>query len=709
MSLPGRTGLLVAGLVLASLALGGPAVATPGDVEGAAAGPQRQLAQPTATNDTTRHAHPERVRGEGDLAAVKRWLVGRMAVRLEQCVVDLGFGSTDVCELDDQYPDWLERYVDVAEETADEDDDRRAQTLAETKADHEAYARATANFTRTYEAYQQAKAAGDDERARALARELQRLAGAIRDNGSDVTRTYADLEAEAGVSLDDATASVNATLANVSSTVAAVEAAEFTPTRLTAAVRPRALSFLEPGTVAGRLTTATGTALADRRITLVVGDRTLTTRTDGAGRFRVEYRPTTIPLSTDRLAVRYQPAETAPYLGNRTTVPISINQVEPRVRVSVAAGPAAFGDEVRVTGAVAASGLGASGVPVRVQVDGRPVGTVHTSDAGRFAVAAAVGPTDGPGSVDVAASVVLEGRALASATGTTTLRIQRSPTAMTVTPEADGPRQVTVSGQLTTRDGTPVPGQPVTLLVNGTAVEAVRTSPDGTYRASLAVPSSLTAGDRATPIALVARFDGQGTNLEPSQARGRLTLPADPAPNTILGTVMTRLRDVVQEIRASVTASPVAWGLGGLGLLLVVLLGTVGARVRSRGDRGVTDPVDRPDGSADTVPTDEPAADHGAVAPMEPARARLDADADDAVMLAYATVRDRLAAAGRTSRGRAETHWEFLAACRQDGLEDDAIEGLTALTETYEAAAYAPTAVTRADAEAAISAAERLV
>lgn len=704
--------LLALTLVVTGAGAGISIGATPSDAESSTS---FQLNQQTATNNTTRHEHPDRVSGQQDLVSARRWLAGRMATQLESCVVEVGLGTTNVCEFDEEYPDWLRKYVDIAEETDDEDDDGRAVEFDRTKEEHEAYSEAVSNFTRTYEEYQAAKAAGDDERARTLARELQRHGDSVTDSGEDILQDYRVIEGEAGVSLDDAKSSVNETVENVLETVEEVEAAEFIPTVLRADLTPREISFLDPGTVTGRLITENGTGVANGAIDLRIGDREFTTRTDETGRFTLEYRPTTVPVSTNELVVRYQPLAESIYLGDQTTVPVSIEPVEPTVSVSLDTQRAAFGDEILVSGTVSADGIDAPGVPVRVIVDGRIVGTVRTDEAGEFSSSTTIIASDGPGEVDVRAIIALEDRSLASAAETAVLTIEETSTTLDLeTSEIDLPA-VTVSGRLTTQAGAPASNQPVTLLVNGTPVESVRTALDGTYRTRLTVPASLLADEGNTTIGLVARFEGTGTNLEPSTARAVFTLPPpsqDPVDGPVQGvidSIAESAQSTVQDAIDSAIRSPWWWVLGILGIGLVLALIYFRERLvpdwlgRQRGQP-------QPDGTeAVPEPPTEAGSDATPISPFASARTRLDTEPDTAVMLAYATVRDRLAQSGRVRGRSAETHWEFLAACRRDGLDADAIEGLTELTQTYEAAAYAPAAVSKSEAETAVTIAERLV
>lgn len=51
------------------------------------------------------------------------------------------------------------------------------------------------------------------------------------------------------------------------------------------------------------------------------------------------------------------------------------------------------------------------------------------------------------------------------------------------------------------------------------------------------------------------------------------------------------------------------------------------------------------------------------------------------------------------------THWEFFVACREAGLDDDRIDTLRRLTETYERAAFSPRTVSETSANWVVEAA----
>lgn len=689
------TGLLVVGLVF-----GGTVAATWADEAGNAE--VFQADEPTPANETTRHEDPREVDGDGDLHALRDWLAGRMAVRLEDCVVGVGEGSVDVCDFEDEYPDWLRKYVDVADDTDDEDDDELGEDFDDAAEEADDYAESVREFRQTYREYQEARDAGDEERARELARTLQREGRAVESSGGALVGTFDRIESGGNVDLADGRQSVNATRENVSAIVRTVEREQFVATSLTAELAPRTVSFLEPGELSGRLTAEDGTPVAEEPITLIVGDRILETRTDANGAFTVAYRPTTINRSSTSLRVGYQPRNTSQYLASETTVPVSVEPVTPTVEVSVEPRTARFNTLVTVTGRVAADGIGAPGVPVVVTLDDRELGRVQTDGTGAFSLTATVEAVDGPGEVELRARHPLEGRALEPAHGTARVDIGQTETVLTAEGTAAGASTVDLSGTLQTDASVTVPDQRIEVRINGTPVDTLRTGEEGRFAGTVAVPSSLLKTERQT-VRVMAVFAAEGTNLGSSHATLIVPLPpaeGGPGDGAPAGNALTR---PVGQL----PGDPPRWMVAAVIALIALLgLGIVGWRWRSGGG-GDTSPAAetsaRPDSTTQPPEPDRPAD------PLAHARDRLSSDPNGAVMVSYAAVRTDLARAVGAGSLDADTHWEFLGACREDGLDEAAVEALTRLTEVYERAAYAPDAVTTADADAALETAEGLI
>jgi hypothetical protein len=740
-----------------------------GPVAGGAGGESSQSAhvtfqQETPTNDT-RHQDPDRIDRNGDLASVQRWLAGRMAVQLEDCAVATGLGSTNVCELGDEYPDWLNKYVDVAEETGSEEDDEQGDVFTQAANETETLAEQRGEFEETLAAYEAAREAGNGTEARRQARELLRQGRAINDTAGQVVELYTVLERGSDVDLETAKRSVNRTRANVTAIVSEVETQLFVTTNLTADISPRAISFLDPGTVTGRLMAANGSAVANEPIILEVGGRVLRTETDATGRFAVEYRPTTVPVSTDQLTVRYRPASASVYLGDSVSVGVTITQVTPTVEISVVPQAAGFGDTVRINGSVAAEDVPAAGVPVRITLAGQRLDRVNTSGEGGFGTTADLGAFIGPGQVPVRAAVPLTGRAMAENGNNSSLTVLTTPTRLSLDGTQAGPATMRVSGRLVTDDGRAVPDQRVTVLVNGTPLDEVRSSSTGRFEASIEVPEEFLAGSSNVTLGVAARFTGADTNLEASRAAdgvvfgsastgdgttdtplesaaavaeavvGAVSNPAETARSLLqslavwhlLGLVLLGLglvtwwllprryrRTVVSVMSWVLLVAPLALVIGRAYTWIVALLQSLAESIGSKAmptqsggaGHGEESSATNADLDSERPQESRTAPDSG---PLEGARAYLDTDSDQAVMLAYGTVRETFAAGiGRREQADA-THWEFLSRCREDGLEAGAIEGLTELTERYEQAAYSPGGVSRSEAQAALQTAESLL
>jgi hypothetical protein len=722
-------------------AAGGPAT-TMADRPAATGLVQQNGSTGTATpeNDSiVRHRNPAQVDEGRNLSDVENWLSGRMRETLVDCSEGIEVGSYDACEeLNGEYPDWLDQYVDVARETEGTDDDNASESFERAGKRQRRYVNHTETFNETLSSYREARRNGETERARELARRLRRTANRINETGANLTRNYRTIGNATRV---DTRAAINTTTAitgNVTETVATIEREQFRNTTVVARAPAAQLSFLDPLRVIGRVTTANGSGLAFTRVRLVAGNRTLETRTDSRGAFAFTYRPTLLDLDTRRIAVRHAPENASLYLGNETTLPVDAEQVEPTIDTTVRPAEAGFGDRVTVEGRVGARGTPAGSVPVAVSVGGRRLGTVRTGPEGRFAGTVRL-PTGVPaGNRTVAASLPLEGRALAGVETTARLTVVRTPTALAVrgaavndselngsrlggasngslpnanarngsaanestasaTGSGDRPANasaVRVAGRLTTANGTPVGGQRVALWLDGTAVGEARTGPNGSYATTVAVPRSVIADRSGTvALALVAVYDEAGTNLGASRASTRVDLVLPAAERSLLD----RLAYAIG------TLPPAARFALGSGTMAVALVVAYWLRRRLRSDRSPEPSGDAPGG------TDAAEGERG-----EPRlSALLDAadeqlaggDAERAIATAYAAARARLG--GELGLDAALTHWEFLTACRSRELDGGRLDALRGLTEAYEQAAFAPWSPSPEAATEAIGTARR--
>lgn len=677
-----------------------------------------------APNNSTvpHHRNPATVDRAGDLAATSEWLAGRLADRLGEGAVLVERGQYDAARrvVDDRFDDRLARLVDVAGATEGNRDDRLAVRLSRTRQHQRRFVDAVADYRETRRAYLAARRAGNETRARTLARELERAAGTVNETGRGLVADYGALANATDADLARAAADVRATRENVTGRQTTVRAETFVATRLVVGASRRPVSPVDPLALRGRLLAANGSALSDRSVRLRVGERTLTTRTNATGGFAVRYRPVRLAADATAVRVAYRPRNRSPYLGSATSVRVSVRPVTPSVAVAARPSPARFGDRVSVAGSVTAGGAGLAGVPVVVRVGGTRLGRVETAANGSFALSAPLPAGVAAGDRRVAARVALAGRAVAATTGETTLSVAQTPANLSQSARrADGREgRVRVTGRLTA-GGQPVAGRPVALRLNGSHVRSVTTGPDGRYAATLGVEGS---GPGAPPVSVAAVHDGSGSNL--GDAAARATLPGvEPA----------------GRLGPDGRHPPAGWSGPALaaavlaGALLVAVLVTGGAVARSRWGGGeALPPVPGGDAGADGTSGDGPS--------LSPARSHLAAgEAERAVVAAYAAVREGLGGLGRDGVGsrdrsdrpregagshdptapprgvagrrdadRALTHWEFYRTC-EAALDEERAGDLLALTEAYERAAFAPDAPTRGEAAAAVEAATALL
>lgn len=704
--------LAVVGVVLASgaaPALGAATVDGPGHAASTALGEPRVAhhlpaaagARPTLAgpeNNTTRHENPELVDRRGDLGTVARWLEGAMGDRLVEGTVRLSRGQADAARelLGEAYAERLGQYVDVAGRTDDAADDRQGERFRETRETQREYTDAVERYRRTHEEYEDARASGNEARARELARELERVAARVERLDGNLQADYENLTDETAADLGPAATTVAAITANVTETQAAVVEETFVATRLSLEPADGTVSFLDPLALSGRLTAENGTALAGRTVALRVGGRTLRPTTDADGAFSATYRPVALPVGERTVTVRYRPRNESVYLGTAAEVTVTIEQVVPDLAVAVEPTTARFADAVSVDGRVTAEGTAVPGVPVAVWLGDAKLGTSRTAADGSFAVEGAVpaGVDDGDRTLRV--TVPYEGRAIAGVDRNRTVTVRPTATAMSVAGEQVGPRAVRVDGTLVAGEGAPVGGQPVVVRLAGEPVGTLRTDGSGAFGGVVSVPAALLPEDGNATLRLVARFDRPETNLRASRAEAAVALSAaGPGDGPGDGGPDGRLP----------TPEWLPWPLLAL-VAGVALAGVAGAYAvaRRRGAAGSAGSTGEPDAGGAAAAERPPTV--GAEL-LDAADERLTTgDADRAVELAYAAARHALVAdLGVDGAG---THWEFLEGCRATDLDGAALSALRDLTEGYEAAAFAPATLDADAARSALSTARTL-
>ena len=638
--------------------------------------------QRTPSNGTVRHEDPDAVDRQGDLADVERYLAGKLRGRLAEGSVAISQGEYEAARsvLGAEYDGQLARYVDVAGETENGDDDAAAETFRAAGNRTRSYADDVRSFEETYDAYRRASDRGDETQARTLARELVATAQDVDQTGARLQGDYVTLANRTGQEFSGPRERVRNTTRTVTERAETVAAATFVRTELDASVRPSTVSFLQPATVRGRLVDENGTTLANRTVLVGAAGEAVRTETNASGRFAATYRPVQLPIEPGRIPLRYEPENTSVYLGDRTNVSVAVEPVTPTVAAEVEPDSAAFGDRLRVTGGVEAEGVPASGAPIVVSVDGVRLGRAQTDDAGEFSVDAELPADVLAGSAKVEVRVDQSGRALARATATTPLEVESTATTLTIRGSFGEDGTAIVSGRLRTVDGRGVRGRPIRLSADGSAVRTVETDGSGQFSARL---DGTADGDTTVE----ASFEGTGTNLETSRAAT---------------TLQTRGGGVIERTEADDVAR---WWWVAV-LVGVALLVGRGIAIMGNEDEA-SDDTEGATGASEGAGATEAGMGRG-MEWRKDATSLLEAgDSDGAVARAYGAVRGRLAE--ELDASGALTHWEFYAAASEDGIGDAEVEALLALTETYEHARYAPRPVSGADADAAVAAAEELL
>jgi hypothetical protein len=698
------TGRVVVAVVVGALVLAGPGLASvgAGQADGATAPADQQPADtsllPDHGNNTTVHENPNEVDQAGDVDSLRRWLEGKMGSRLEDSAVELEQGDYERARsvVGDDYRDLLGKYVDVEGETQG---DGAGDQFEETQEQQREFVDRVREYRETREAYEEAKANGNDQRARELGRELERQAENITETGRDLERAYEELENRSSVDTDRTRAAVGNVTENVSEQQAEIREETFVATSLSVSARPDAVSFLDPLVVDGRLVAANGSALEGRTVVLVAGDTRESATTDEDGRFSVRYRPTLASLGRQNVSVRYRPSGGALYLGATDVVSVSVEQVQPSVRIAGATDEVAYGDRLVVNGSVDVEGTGAEGVPVVVTLGDQRLGTTTTGAEGTFRFSGRVPASVADGERELSVRVPLEDQALASANASATRTVDATGTELRldgVEIRADGLR---VMGRLVTTDGRDVAGQRVGVQLAGTVLGGVESDDDGSFVGTFDVPGSVRPASGTNTLEVLAAFDGSETNLETSRATASVSVSALGGSNGGTTDGARVVAPIVGPVRV-----PMPWLVGAGVVVILVLAGAVVVG-RRRGQ-----------GSVETDEFSSSGGGNSSAASTTDVDTKLLADADElveegatdaAVELAYDAV--RTVVGDRLGVPEASTHWEFLQASDEAGLAEEGYVALAEVTERYESAAFAREAMSARGADSAVEAARTTI
>lgn len=671
-----------------------------------------------AAQTTPPHDHPDEIDDDSDPESVAVQLEAYLLNSIRESAATLGNGNHDRAAslVGADYDRRLEQFEQVSGEAGRE---HEAAAFEAVRDEQRRFIDATEAYDETYAEYRDARNAGDEQRARELARELEEHHRTAQETGSRLESEYETVESVSDGSeeadLEAERTTVRAIRDDIEQRQEDIQSVEFTETTLTAEAESTDVSFLEPLALRGELRAADGTPIANQEATFVIEGRETTTTTDSTGQFTLVHRPTTMPLGTERVTIQYAPADESTYLGSNAAVPVTVEQVEPTVEVAAGPDEAAFGDDVIVRGSVTADGTGAEGVPVSIELGGEHVGTMTTDENGAYETTTALPAGATPGDVTVDATILVRQRALAEASTSTPITVRETNSELTVnarpTQEKDS---LEIDGRLTGIGGTGIEGRSITVRADGSNVATLETGDDGIYEGVISI-DQVDGIDERRDVEIEAAYDDDG-NVRRSQASTTVAVATgeEAAPGGPLGVLLAVLGRIPDLFGLSLTDLNIAdrstFGLVHWLLFLVFVIGLpIGSyplvrhlRSVDGDDEGGSEPVNgaQPD-EATTRPEDEYLR-----ASLDDARAFLDGDPAQAVELTYTIVRTCLS---ENSDETARTHREFYQLCRSNGFSDENLEALKTLTERYEHAAFAEAPVSSVEAQEAIDTAARFV
>lgn len=652
-----------------------------------------------SNNTTVPHENPARVDDNGNVSELQGWLSSHLSETLVDCSDGLSVGNYNACSQSENYPEWLSKYVNVTRKS--DSDTNKTTAFERTRENQTEYANDVRRFRKTVDQYRSARQNGSTQRAKRLARRAQRIARNVNETSSQLIRGYRTIGNGTPQNLSSAVNATNVTTQNVTTVAETISIKQFKNTTISARAADRRISFVDPLRVSGRLTTANGTPLEDRRIVLDAGDQRRRTTTDASGRYSFVYRPTLLPLDTNRIAIRYRPTTGSIYRGNRTSVPVTVRQVQPKIQARAESRTVSFGDPLSVTGRVTVNETGVRSVPLAVTIDGRELQNNDTDRArtaanGRFNVTRNLSADVAPGRQPVRVTLPIENRAIGSANTSFPVTVASTPTALALNATQQSVNGSDIGGPVVTVNGTlvangiPVRNRSVTIELNDSTTN-VMTDENGSYVANITVPKGVFAGKtESVQTTIVAKYDGAGTNLDSSRQRTSIQL-----------TIPTQTKGFLERFVNAFAALPVTYRLL-IGLGVLFLLGYAVHRLREWLGVGGEDDSTTEHPSADD---EEGTIDRDAVLSsyLEMARDRLSTgDPAGAIGLAYTAVRKGLQRDLDPAGTRARTHWEFFDAYRDRESETDRRSALRRLTERYERARFSRQSLSSESASSAL-------
>jgi hypothetical protein len=672
-----------------------------------------QESGPVTNNTTVRHRDPSIVGSEGRLDELRRVLQARLASRLGRGAVQISQGQYDRAEevLGKEFLSTLNKYGEVAGQSSDGTGDT-VERLNRTRNQQLEYAESVSEFNETYEAYREATANGNESRARQLGRELVKLGENASRQAEELNRSYSQLEADTGGTLNQAREHVGTLQLQIDTTTNEVIENEFEVTNLTVRETEVEGSFTDPLRFEASIS-SDGEAISNQTIDLRVGGQRYTATTDARGVFVIEYRPTATLVNNSSVDLRYLPQESSTYLGSNASVPVRIEGVTGEASLTVRTNETAFGEPFSVRGDVMVGDQPVPGLPLAVVVGGERLGIVRTDKEGEFEYSRDLPAAPAAGTQQVSVTPTAPDRAVGILPANDTIIIRETPTSLSASFTRTNTTE-RISGRLAANGSSP-PRKQVSVVINGTRVETVQTSANGSYTVQFA--RGVLSGD------VTVRFDATGTNLESAMTRvnipveqrgegGDIQGSATNAPRNIqdwIDRIVSFLRGnqpigsgAGSEYLRSILFSPITLVIGGVvtgagGILLLAIS-------RRRGDtKQQTEPGSSPKESREADGTDLRSKEFLARLPSADAISE-SGDPGGLVITAYGIVRNTLVDDRRAHRP--QTHWQFFETCVADGVD---ATNLRTLTEVYESARYGAESPEETAAQEAVSAARALV
>lgn len=617
-----------------------------------------------ASTPIDQHEDPRNASEQGDVGQLSDWLSGHLSDRLEGGVVELSQGQYDEVEglVGDEFESRLSQFVDVAGETNAEGDDETAESMQAVAEEQREFGGDVQRYRETFEEYREARERGDNDAAREHARDLEDLAGDVESNGDAVRDGYRTIGNATDQDLTEGIGAVDDIVTNVSTTQEEVREVTFVATELSATANRSVAAFDSPATIDGQVVAENGSVLASRSITIAVAGRESTVTTDAEGRFSAVYRPVTVATEVDSVPVRYRPRPDAAYLDSQVNVSLGIESVEPTVSISSFPESASFGDEVPIDATVHVDDHPVPGAPVSVAIDGRTLAVSNASASGELQAAPTLPADVESGDRTVRVTAGVDGRAISPGKATESVRIEQTPTNLSVDADTVG-GDLVIGGTLSTTEGAGVPNRTIVVEAGSTS-ETVSTNASGAYETTLEGES---LGDPEEDVSVMATFGGEGTNLDGATASTTAVVPGDAG-----------------DAGSSSLLDAVPWVVvAGAIVALALLVGVVVLFLRwNRSPE---------DGSPEPGPIDSP---NEFVSTSGDAEFWIDAASDaldrgderGAVSRAYAASYARLQE--RLALGDDRTPRELLAAA-EGRVDESVLDALASVTDAYERMAFA--------------------